>query len=347
MTRRREFPPGPAEAETVVELDLLAYADRRLEDDPARRLAVERYLSQHPEQAERVASFRAQNEALLRAGAPRLEEPVPQRLLDALDRERPATARLTARAAAVAALVAVSAAGGWLAGTGGSTGDSGAEAFAAGALLDYRQHSPGGGTSTAGSAMGAAVEGRPAPTGEGSGPAVAGAGVLPANDLDSQALSQQGLAPTNWLRRRIAVEIEPPDLGAEGFSLVETRRVELSGEAALRLIYRRGDGRRATLYLRPRWKQGANTLGRTERGGLTVLHWLDGPLAVALVTDGTDGEMTEALASRIRGTLAQPELVEPSAQPAVSQDARLTGPAAGQSLRPLGEALPARPDSPL
>lgn len=336
---------APGGDDTVTEFDLLAYADGRLEGDLAQRALVERHLSRHPEQAERVASFRAQNEALVRVGAARLEAPVPQRLLDALQRDRQVPAWKAARAAALAALVAGSTAAGWFAGTGGEAGDGAAEAFAAGALLDYRQ-SPATSAAPADAApAGAAAESGPERPAHEAGSRVMDAGVLPAHDLDPQALSQQGVAPIAWLRRRIAVEIDSPDLGAEGFSLVETRRVEFAGETAMRLDYRRGDGQRAVLYLRPRWKRAPETFGSTERGGVTVLHWLDGPLAIALVTDGADREQVQALARQVRRAVGRPELVEPAPQAAeVSQDARVTDSAGAEPPGPLGDALLLRPE---
>ncbi|MEX0758412.1 MAG: hypothetical protein WD100_02425 [Tistlia sp.] len=325
--------PTPAGEDAVTELDLLAYADRRLEDDPARRALVERHLAAQPEQAERIAAFQAQNEALTRAGAAWVEAPVPPRLLAALAQEKPAPRRLATQAAAMAALVAVSASAGWHAGIERSTGDGSTGSFAASALSDYRQQ-----PDTTAQAPATAQAHRAA---GGAGAGDFAIGTLPANDLGSQVLSRQGLAPVTWLRRRIAVEVEAPDLGAEGFSLVESRRVELKGTPAVRLLYQRA-GERVSLYLRPRWEEGAGPVARTESDGLTVLHWLDGPLAIALVTDGTDGEATAALARRVHRTLARPQLVEPSAEPDRSQDARLGAPS-GPELLSLGETLSSQP----
>lgn len=63
----------------VTESDLHAYLDGRLPD--IRRKEVEDYLARHPEEATRIAAYRAQNEALRMLFDPVLDEPVPQRLL--------------------------------------------------------------------------------------------------------------------------------------------------------------------------------------------------------------------------------------------------------------------------
>lgn len=328
---------GPGEAWGITEFDLLAYADGRLEGDPARLALIERHLAANPEQAERIADFRAQTEALARAGAAWLETPMPQRLLDIVGDGRPEPRRFAAKAAAIAALAAVSATAGWLAGADRPAGVDPTEAFAASALVDYRQ-------TPRSSGQGAVPLPWEGGTDVGERHAIA-AGTLPANDLDPQSLSHQGLAPMTWLRRRIAVEIDAPDLGAEGFSLVDTGRIEMNGEAALRLAYRRG-GQRAVLYVRPRWKQEAGSIRRTESAGVTVLHWLEGPLAIALVTEGADKDETEVLADRVRRTIARTQLIEPRPEPTTSQDARLTTPSI-PGLRPLGDGPAPAAEPPL
>ena len=56
--------------------ELHAFVDGRI--DPARRAAVEAYLADHPEDAERIAAYAAHKEALHGLYDPVLDEPVPR-----------------------------------------------------------------------------------------------------------------------------------------------------------------------------------------------------------------------------------------------------------------------------
>ncbi|MGE5523305.1 MAG: anti-sigma factor family protein [Rhodospirillaceae bacterium] len=89
----------------VTEAELHAYIDGELPE--ARRSEVDQYLEHHPEDAARLASYRAQNAALRLLFDPVLDEPVPRRLL-----RRP---RTLLRHAAVVAWVALGAVIGWAA----------------------------------------------------------------------------------------------------------------------------------------------------------------------------------------------------------------------------------------
>jgi anti-sigma factor RsiW len=66
---------------TITETDLHAYADGQLDD--ARRVRLEAHLAHDAEAAENVHAWREQNEKLRALYNPILNEPVPQRLLDA------------------------------------------------------------------------------------------------------------------------------------------------------------------------------------------------------------------------------------------------------------------------
>ncbi len=102
--------------EAVEELDLLAYADGRLDRDPARKAAVEGYLQAHPEEAVRVEAYLLQNNAIRAAYAGVGKQQVPERLLAVLNRDPNARFRPLLRGAAAAAALAVAASAGWWAG---------------------------------------------------------------------------------------------------------------------------------------------------------------------------------------------------------------------------------------
>jgi len=90
------------------ELDLLAYADGFLDDDPGRKAEIERYLAEDPETAARLRDYAAQNEEIRAAFAHRLEEAVPERhhrLFDEPPRRSP-HGLVQAAAAVVAVLCA-------------------------------------------------------------------------------------------------------------------------------------------------------------------------------------------------------------------------------------------------
>jgi anti-sigma factor RsiW len=90
----------------VTESDLHGYVDGVLPE--ARRAEVEAYLASHPEESERVAAYRRQNEALRARYAPVLEEPLPQRLAARAERRQSAL-----RYAAIVAWVTLGGAAGW------------------------------------------------------------------------------------------------------------------------------------------------------------------------------------------------------------------------------------------
>lgn len=101
-----------AEAERIGETDLLAYVDGHL--DPARRRAVEVWLSRHPDDARRVAADLAINDGIRRLFACAFEEDVPAALRQRLEAPGPVVlAPLLRRVAAAVLLLAGGAAGGW------------------------------------------------------------------------------------------------------------------------------------------------------------------------------------------------------------------------------------------
>ena len=92
---------------TINEDKLHAYVDATL--DEAQRLEVEAWLAGHPDDAERVRDWAAQNQAFHDAFDPVLNEPLPLELVRAT--RRPATGRLWRAAAGIAVLAASGLAG--------------------------------------------------------------------------------------------------------------------------------------------------------------------------------------------------------------------------------------------
>lgn len=119
---------------TVLEQDIQAYVDGVL--DPARRHEVEHYLSERPDEAERVRAYQAQNAALRAMYDPVLAEPVPA-ILTATP--APRSWRMAGIAASILfAGVAI----GWIARAGVAPGTPPVGSFARSAAIAHAVYSP-------------------------------------------------------------------------------------------------------------------------------------------------------------------------------------------------------------
>lgn len=92
----------------VTEAELQAYVDRQL--TPERQRDIEMYLARRPEEAHRVESYLAQKRELRALFNPVLEEPLPQRLRQAV---RPRTPWYLQRMVAGLAIAVASGVAGW------------------------------------------------------------------------------------------------------------------------------------------------------------------------------------------------------------------------------------------
>lgn len=120
----------------IGERDLLAYADGLLDQDPARKRAVELFLRGRPEEARRMRAYALQNEAIRTRFAGVLAEPVPERLSRLLDAERGRRPlRGAARIAASLALIAIGVVLGWAASESASQDEG---VFVSRAVAGYR-----------------------------------------------------------------------------------------------------------------------------------------------------------------------------------------------------------------
>ncbi|MDP2619698.1 MAG: hypothetical protein Q8P46_05915 [Hyphomicrobiales bacterium] len=122
---------------TKLDLDVLAYIDGRLDDDPGQKSKVERKIAASPELAARIQAYRAQTEALREAYGGRINEPVPEHLLAVLDRPRMSRARGMAAIAAVVLLTVGAGAAGWMFGRGETAPEPPNRAFLQGSYKDF------------------------------------------------------------------------------------------------------------------------------------------------------------------------------------------------------------------
>lgn len=96
---------------------------------------------------------------------------------------------------------------------------------------------------------------------------------------------------TAWLSKRLQADVRPPELDAEGFTLLGGRL--LPGEAlspgmplpAAQFMYENASGRRITLYVRNAGEQERLLSPRYARvGGVGVFRWIEGRLACGLAS---------------------------------------------------------------
>jgi anti-sigma factor RsiW len=192
---------------TVTDDELHVYVDGELPAD--RREEVESWLASHPEDAARVASWRAQAEMIRARYGAVADEPVPPRMtIDALTRHRRSWGAIAA-ALAVAAFLGGGIAG-WMGRGASAAAPSEMETFAAEALGAHRLY-----------------------IGE----------VRHAVEVKAE---EKHLLP--WLSRRVGTTLRAPDLKAFDLSLLGGRLLPgVNGPAAL-FMYESASGERVTIY---------------------------------------------------------------------------------------------------
>ena len=236
----------------ITEDDLHALADGRL--GPERRVEVEAWLASQPEARAKADAWRAQNDALRALARDALDEPVPARLISALNPQRQRW--LTAAAAALVASVTMSAAGwfghAWYAASGNpASAVFAAKRFARDAMAAHVVYSP---------------EVR--------------------HPVEVVAAEQQHLV--QWLSKRLGTQLKAPVLQEQGFDLVGGRLLPGENGARAQFMYQNASGERITLYLSAIPKNGAAvpTAFRFENNGpVSAFYWIDRDLSYALSGD--------------------------------------------------------------
>jgi anti-sigma factor RsiW len=235
----------------MTEADLHAYFDGEL--TPERRRAVEAFLASHPEEADRLESYRTQDRLIRRAYRSLSERPIPDPLLRALVRHQVRAPRrrwwAAASAAAAVLLFVAGATSGWYGRTLLAPAPTAAPtllADAAAAHLTYTAE------------VRHAVE-------------------VPASEQDHLA---------TWLGRRLEVPLRVPDLTDRGYELVGGRLLPAaSGRAAAQLMYEDMGGHRLTLYMRAAPGEERTAFRFAREGKLSALYWEDGNVAWVLLAE--------------------------------------------------------------
>jgi len=249
----------------MTEEDLHAYVDDAL--TPERRLAVDNYLEQHPADAERVAAYRAQKQALKALFQPVLDEPVPERL----------------HALTVQPIKASTGRGGW---SGGGLW----QRLAAGVMI-----------ATLGGAGGWLAHGqyqkgermaRTVPLSHQA--AVAHVVYSPDVRRPVEIAADQEEALVKWLTKRLGTPVSPPKLGALGFELVGGRLLPGNSGPVAQFMYQDATGQRMTLYVTTESTEKRDTGFRFAREGLVnVFYWVDGKFGYALSAGIDKGELAK------------------------------------------------------
>ncbi|TMJ01451.1 MAG: anti-sigma factor [Alphaproteobacteria bacterium] len=222
---------------TVSEEELHAYVDGQIAGGEC--AVVEKWLESHPEDAARVAAWRAQAEAIRARYGAVASEPVPPRFdLDRLTRANRKWPRLAAAAALLAFLVGGTA--GWL-GRGAWEGAMPARAVTTEALDAHRLY---------------IAEVR--------------------HPIEVKA-GESHLNP--WLARRIGYPLPTPDLDTLGLKLLGGRLLPgTSGRAAALYMYEGSTGERFTVYCR-RDQAPQTALRYRATGPVGSFFWVDDDVA--------------------------------------------------------------------
>jgi len=219
---------------TVTEDELHVYVDGELPAD--RREAVEMWLSSHPDDAARVAAWRAQAEAIRARYGAVIHEPIPNRLaLGKIMRDRRSWSTVAAAAAVVAFVIGGVA--GWMARGASAAAPTTVELFASDAIEAHKLY-----------------------IGEVRHP------------IEVKA-EEDHLLP--WLSRRVGTTLRAPDLGAFDLKLLGGRLLPgVSGPAAL-FMYEGASGERFTIYCsRLNASRTAFRYDAAENFG--AVHWIEG-----------------------------------------------------------------------
>lgn len=269
------------------DIELLAYADGFLDNEPERRADVERRVNASPELAARVEAYRAQSAALRRAYGYRAQEPVPEHLMAMLDAPPLRPRRAALAAAAVITLTVGAGLFGWMLGSGALSG--GGEDFLARSYDNY---------------VADAYE---------SGPGA------------RRLVKADKAEPLNWLSQKLSLTLRAPDLTAQGYSIVDTRTVEGgSRDDMLRLTYSSDDGRSFSLFLYPRWQESQREIRMAREGDVSLAYWLEGPLASVIASRLPPGEI-RAVSEAVRRSLNDPEATRPELGPAKQPAGKIAG----------------------
>jgi anti-sigma factor RsiW len=246
----------------VGEEELHAFVDERL--DPERQPAILRYLQDHPDVAQRVATYRAQRDALRAAFGAIATQPIPPRLdLQNLIQERLGQRRATWRIAASVVL-----------------------AFGLGGAEGWFLH---GGLQPQTSSLTLLTQ-----------EAVANHVVYTA---DRRRPTELGAAQRDdlarWVSNRLNHTVAPPDLSADGYSYMGGRLAATPDGPAGLFMYDDAQGLRLTVFVLPMGTAGNAPLQHVDFAHVDGCAWIDKGVGYTVVGKLPPAELRR-LAEQVR-----------------------------------------------
>jgi len=245
----------------VTEDELHAYIDGELPAE--RKAAIATWLSEHPEQAALVASWRAQAEAIRARYGAVVEEAVPERLkLDQVLKRDRKNGRSWAAMAAAAVLVAFVGGGaaGWMARGASAAAPTGFDVFASEALDAYKLY---------------VVEVR-----------------HPVEVPGSERAHM-----TQWLSKRLGEDLRVPELQTIGLKLVGGRLLPGPTGAAAFYMYENPSGERFTIYC-AKADQASSAFRYVSDDKFAAFYWADEKIAY-VVSGPADRQQLEAVTKAV------------------------------------------------
>jgi anti-sigma factor RsiW len=253
--------PFPSHRAPLSEEDFHALVDGRLA--PESRARAESWLAAHPDAATAVAAWKVQRDDLHRRYDAVLDEPVPNRLLDAVRSSESPRHGGHLRYAAVVAWLALGAVIGGVAdrmlGAPRAAPDAAPEAASAFASLPRQA-------------------------------AIAHAVFTPEvkHPVDVGADQEAHLA--TWLSKRLGAPVKPPHLDKEGFALMGGRLLPdaEAGAPVAQFMYQDANQHRVTLYLRRNGSaadHGGTAFHFAQEGKVNVFYWIEDTYGYALSSE--------------------------------------------------------------
>jgi len=237
-----------SEARQPSDGELHAYADGRV--DPDRKAAIELWLAEHPDEAERIEAYRRFGDELRALYDPVLEEPVPSHLMRSAG-----VARRWWPAAKAAVWLVVGLAIGALAGW---------------QMHDWRTPVPVAIDPAAAMARRAAL---------------AHATYSPEVRHPVEVGADQEQHLVTWLSKRLGTKVRAPRLDEAGMSLVGGRLLPGENGPVAQFMYQTPAGRRITLYVRAEARGNRETAFRYSReNNVGVFYWIDRDCGYALAS---------------------------------------------------------------